>query len=85
LVLIALRRTIAPGWFTALGVGSAVLILAGVLTPLQLPVVDSANFIGYVLWSVWLVIFAILILRHSGSRAAAAEPVPPGARRMATS
>src|SRR5215210_9495570 len=85
LVLIALRRTLAPRWFTALGAGSAVLILGGVLTPLQLPLVDSANFIGYVLWSVWLVIFAILILRHSGSRAAAAEPVPPGARRMATS
>jgi hypothetical protein len=85
LILIALRRTIAPVWFTALGTGSAVLILAGVLTPLQLPVVDSANFIGYVLWSIWLVIFAMLILRHSRSRATAAEPVPSGARRMATS
>ena len=85
LVLTAVGRWIARRWFTALGAVSAVLILAGVLTPLQLPVVDTANFIGYVLWSVWLVIFAILILRHSRSRAAAAEPVHSGPRRVATS
>ena len=64
---------------------SAVLILGGVLTPLHLPVVDRANFIGYILWSVWLVIFAILILRHPRSRAAAPEPVPSGAGRRVTS
>ena len=85
LVLIAVGRWIARRWFTALGAVSAVLILAGVLTPLHLPVVDTANFIGYVLWSVWLVIFAVLILRQSRSGAAAAEPVLPGARRVATS
>lgn len=83
LVLIALGRGI-PRWFTALGAVSAVLILAGVLSPLQLPVVDNANFIGYVMWSVWLVIFAILILRQPHFPAAA-EPVLSGARRMATS
>ena len=47
---------------------SAVLILGGVLTPLELPGMDFGNFIGYVLWSVWLVAFAILILRRSRSR-----------------
>jgi hypothetical protein len=41
-------------------------------------VVGLANFIGYVIWSVWLVIFAILILRHSRSRAATTESVPSG-------
>ena len=85
LVLIAVGRWIARRWFTALGAVSAVLILAGVLTPLHLPVVDTANFIGYVLWSVWLVIFAVHILRQSRSGAAAAEPVLQGARRVATS
>jgi hypothetical protein len=85
LVLIALGGTIARRWFTALGAVSAVLILAGVLSPLHLPVVDRANFIGYVLWSVWLVIFAILILRQPRSSAAAPKPVMSGARRMATS
>ena len=85
LVLIALDRTIAPRWFTALGAVSAVLILAGVLDPLQLPVVGLANFIGYVMWSVWLVIFAILILRHSRSRAATTEPALSGTTRPVTS
>ena len=39
-------------------------ILAGVLSPLDLPVIDLANFIGYVLWSIWLVVFAVLLLRR---------------------
>jgi hypothetical protein len=59
--------------------------IAGVLDPLQLPVVGLANFIGYVMWSVWLVIFAILILRHSRSRAATTEPALSGTTRPVTS
>jgi hypothetical protein len=38
--------------------------LAGVLSPLDLPVIDLANFIGYVLWSIWLVAFGLLLLRR---------------------
>ena len=49
-------------WFIALGAVSAVLVLAGVLSPLDLPVIDLANFIGYVLWSIWLVVFGLLLL-----------------------
>jgi hypothetical protein len=63
LVLAALGRGIAGRWFTALGATSAVLILSGVLSPLDLPVIDLANFGGYVLWSVWLIAFAVLIVR----------------------
>ena len=37
--------------------------LVGVLSPLDLPVVDEANFIGYVLWSVWLIAFGVVLLR----------------------
>jgi hypothetical protein len=43
---------------------SAVLILAGVLSPLGLPAIDLANFVGYILWSAWLVAFAVLLLRR---------------------
>lgn len=64
LVLIAVGRLIAGRWFTALGAVSAILILTGVLSPLDLPVVDLANFAGYVLWSVWLVAFAVLLIRR---------------------
>ncbi|MGB8383651.1 MAG: hypothetical protein WCG47_20775 [Dermatophilaceae bacterium] len=57
---------------------SAVLILAGVLSPLNLPVIDLANFIGYVLWSIWLVAFGVLLLRRpaagAGSTTAATRP-----------
>jgi hypothetical protein len=27
-------------------------------------VIDTANFLGYVLWSVWLIAFAVVILVH---------------------
>jgi len=64
LVLAALGRSIAGRWFTALGAVSAVLILAGVLSPLDLPGIDLANFAGYVLWSGWLVAFAVLLVRR---------------------
>ncbi|MEV4514272.1 DUF4386 family protein [Dactylosporangium sp. NPDC049525] len=64
LVLVALGRTIAGRWFSVLGTVSAILILAGVLSPLDLPAIDLANFAGYVLWSVWLVAFAVLLVRR---------------------
>lgn len=64
LVLVALGRLIAGRWFTALGATSAVLILAGVLSPLNIDAIDLANFAGYVLWSVWLVAFAVLLVRR---------------------
>ena len=64
LVLAALRGELAGLWFTVLGGVSAVLILGGVLSPLGLPGVDTANFIGYVLWSVWLVAFAVVLVRR---------------------
>ena len=73
LVLVALGRSFAGLWFILLGAVSAVLVLAGVLSPLDLPVIDLANFIGYVLWSIWLVAFAILLLLrpHTGTAAPA--------------
>ena len=53
LVLVALGRTFAGRWFRVLGFASAALVLVGVFSPLDLPVVDTANFLGYVLWSIW--------------------------------
>jgi hypothetical protein len=73
LVLVALHRRIAGRWFTVLGGTSAVLILAGVLSPLGLPVVGLANFAGYVLWSVWLIAFAVVLVRRP--RSTPPEPV----------
>jgi hypothetical protein len=71
LVIVVLGRRYAGRWFQVLGGASAVLILAGVLSPLELPVIDTANFFGYVLWSVWLIAFAVVILVHERRRAGA--------------
>ena len=64
LVVVALGRRYAGRWFQVLGAASAVLVFVGVLSPLGLPVIDTANFFGYVLWSVWLIAFAVVILVH---------------------
>lgn len=68
LVIVALGRTLAGRWFTVLGGVSAALIAAGVVSPLHVPGVDFANFIGYVLWSGWLLAFAVVLLRSPADR-----------------
>ena len=70
LVVVALGRRYAGRWFQVLGLVSAALVVVGVLSPLGLTVVDTANFIGYVLWSVWLIAFAVVILVHERRLAA---------------
>ena len=82
LVIVALGRRFAGRWFRVLGVVSAALVLVGVLSPLNLPVVDMANFAGYVLWSIWLIAFGVVILVRE--RRVAAEPAT-AARAAVTS
>jgi hypothetical protein len=64
LVVVALGRRYAGRWFQVLGVTSAVLVFAGVFSPLDLSGADTANFFGYVLWSAWLVAFGVVVLVH---------------------
>ena len=68
LVLAALGTAFAGRLFVALGAVSAGLVLLGVASPLDLPLVDTANFVGYVLWSGWLVVFAVVLLTRSRRR-----------------
>jgi hypothetical protein len=75
LVIAALGRRYAGRWFQVLGGVAAALVVVGVLSPLELPVVDTANFVGYVLWSVWLIALAVVIVRGE-RRATAAAPSP---------
>jgi hypothetical protein len=76
LVVLAVGRLLAGRWFAVLGGASAVLVGVGVRSPLDLPVVDEANFIGYVLYSVWLIAFGVVLLvrerRGAGAGAAVA-------------
>ncbi len=64
LVLVALGRAYAGRWFVALGGTAAVLIATGVLSPLGVPGVEPANFAGYVLLSLWLIAFAVVLVRR---------------------
>ena len=71
LVIAALGRRFAGRWFAWLGGLAAALVFVGVLSPLGLPVVDTANFFGYVLWSIWLIAFGIVLLVRERRAAAA--------------
>ena len=79
LVISALGRRYAGRWFQVLGVVSALLVVAGVLSPLGLPVIDAANFVGYVLWSVWLIAFAAVIVVRERRRTTAPASTSPAA------
>ena len=65
----------AGRWFQVLGVTSAALVFAGVLSPLDLPVIDTANFLGYILWSAWLVALGVSILVHERRTATSSAAV----------
>jgi Domain of unknown function (DUF4386) len=75
LVVVALGRRYAGRWLQVLGVTSAVLVFAGVFSPLDLPVIDTANFVGYILWSAWLVSLAVVILLHERRTSLSRTPV----------
>jgi hypothetical protein len=79
LVIVALGRRYAGRWFQLLGAVSAALVVAGVLSPLGLPVIDTANFLGYVLWSVWLIALAVVILVHERRRTTSPAPTSASA------
>jgi uncharacterized protein DUF4386 len=64
LIISALGKRLAGRWFSWLGYTAAALIAVGVLVPLDVPGADFANFVGYILWSLWMLAFATLILRR---------------------
>ena len=71
LVIAALGRSFGR-WFAWLGGLAAALVFVGVISPLDLPAVDTANFFGYVLWSLWLIAFGIVLLVRERQPATAA-------------
>ncbi len=64
LIIRGLAQRLAGRWFAYLGYVAAALIALGVLVPLDVPGADFANFLGYVIWSVWLLAFAWLLWRR---------------------
>jgi hypothetical protein len=65
LVVASLGARFSGRVFTALGTVSAVMIVLGVFSPLDLALIDTVNFFGYVLWSVWLIWLAVAVLRSA--------------------
>jgi hypothetical protein len=78
LVARSLGARFAGRAFPLVGIVSATMIALGVFSPLDLAVIDSVNFFGYVLWSGWLVWLAIGVLRgaHAVESRATAQPAP---------
>jgi Domain of unknown function (DUF4386) len=74
LVVIAIGRTIGGRWFAVLGTVAAVMIAVGVLVPLKVPGATLVNFLGYVLWSIWLIVFAIILVRNRAGVASLTAP-----------
>ncbi|KQQ92899.1 hypothetical protein ASF62_13960 [Leifsonia sp. Leaf325] len=75
---ICLRRSGAIGRLLAvIGITSAALILTGDLIPFGVAGTDAANFLGYVLWSIWLVLLGVVFIRRGISAARADFPVQP--------
>jgi len=67
LVLRALGRAFAGSGFMLLGIVAAALISTGVLTPLDVPGAAAANLLGYVLWSVWMITFAVVLAKNASA------------------
>jgi hypothetical protein len=79
LIIRGLARHLAGRWFSYLGYAAAALIAVGVLVPLDVPGADFANFLGYVIWSVWLLVLAWLVWRRGDRVASDVEPQEPRA------
>jgi hypothetical protein len=55
LTVVALRRTVLPGWLAGTGYVAAALIATGVVIPV-VAAADLTNFVGYVLWCLWVLV-----------------------------
>lgn len=70
LVAIGLHRSVFSGSLTGrfmlvTGTVSAAMIACGIVEPFDVPEAGLSNFIGYIVWSGWLVALAVIVLRGS--------------------
>jgi hypothetical protein len=74
LVVLAVTRRVAPRWMSIAGQASAGLIATGVLIPLGVSAASFTNFVGYLVWTVWLIAMGVYLWR--ATRATSVELVP---------
>ena len=79
LVVAALRPLLGRALAMA-GTVAAALIATGVAVPLGLPGADVANFVGYLLWSLWLVALAVRLVRADHAPLVRPQPARSRAR-----
>lgn len=70
LVIVGIGQLAGGRVWRTIGLVSAGMIAVGVLTPLDVPGSDTANFIGYVLWTTWVLALAVRLIRTRRSPAA---------------
>jgi hypothetical protein len=61
LVCVGLARNVLGRALATIGLVAAALIATGTVEPF-VPVAGLANFVGYIVWSGWLIAFAVLLL-----------------------
>jgi hypothetical protein len=59
-------------WFAPVGIGSAVLVAAGLVEKVGVEAAGLANFVGYIAWSLWIVAVGVALVRRPGVAAPAA-------------
>ncbi|MFB7716017.1 DUF4386 domain-containing protein [Nocardia sp. NPDC056100] len=82
LVATALSRNGFPRWFTYSGIAAAALILTGMAAPWRIPGAQQLNFLGYVLWSLWMLALAGFTLSGVTRRTHRPPPRPAAATRI---
>jgi hypothetical protein len=64
-------------WLSVLGIVSATAILVGILEPAGFDLAADVVVVGYILWSIWLAVFGIFVLRTKplGEPAVGVNPI----------
>ena len=69
LFTVAVVRSLAmPRWARGLGTVAAALVATGVLVPLGVDIAALTNFVGYVVWTLWLVAVAFVVVSSPATR-----------------
>jgi hypothetical protein len=64
-------------WFAPVGMVSAVLVATGLIEKLGVEAAGLTNFVGYIVWSVWIVALGVALI-HRPQPGTASAPVPNG-------
>lgn len=62
------RSTLYRPWFGALGIVTALAIGIGLLEPAGIALAGTINALGYLAWSLWLIVAGIILLRSASRR-----------------